>query len=1076
MTLLDDLTSLDFSAVVQARANISASSGGLSISLEGGAAVAALGDLGRAIATLEASVDDPASLLRPLVDLLLELAGPLRQELPVGPWFEAVEAGVRLLLEIIEVLNGEPEGLLDLLSGGSGSAMVRQATRLVEDYTPVSGSRLTEFRQLVELVEGRPPSDPAALVDLAMRILQPFAGRPLVDLRAALDPVLTAAAAVDLPRTRLDGLRAALEAVISAANSGQAAQLEQALAALERVRVNTLNALRNDLALANTRIGRLPIEPLFAPLNAAGLALQTAEEGVLEFMGKWQQEIAAARTFLETADFDQVGALFETGLDLIEDTARQIFVEPIDEAVEKLKAWLRGLLAHLRLAEFRGEITDFLAAIARAIEEADLDGPALAARELFDDIESAISGDLVGSIQGAINDLKGEIDGFLQTVTGALTQITNEINAIAGQAQAVLERIAGVLEQFQQTINQITASIEQIGIEAATAQVVDTLAALRQTAEEVLKSVALPDSLRPTIDQLIAEIEAIDLDDVFEPAYQVADMNFEIPAEVTQGLDQVAEAIANLIPDELITSIEQEVSALLDVVREFDPTTLLAGVTEKIEEAAAAIRQIDPRPAVDSIRAPYVELLDLVDQAHPNRLLAPVIEAWDSLLGEVNLQSPQQAVGNLSGAINAAGERLAQQAVAPIQQMAPPGMLAQAEPGAAASLPPIDPATVLPVRPGDVVRMFGYLPNKLREFIDRLEAAAAESFLARLDGLGRGLAADLRALPEALMGIEGRILSAWNEMLLPIGPLQFSAQLAIEANFEAGEIDLSASLDAVAAVRPGRLRADMDRLLADTLGQLRRQVNALTTAAGGSLTYAVTRLEQNLLHGLTQDLDSFLAALDPEPLAVELDALVETALRRAPEALTEIQDEITAAFRRLEQIIRDLNPATLALKFLTVTEVLEEQINLLDPRRLAAELAEIHQAIKNVFLAYDPAIFAQELFEIVDAVAAGLEALDPAALLGDLADFDAILAQVEAAVPSQALAGIDSSLEAVGARIQALDPNALIQAINDLPDRLVEAISTAVEQIKAEILALLGAIKYASANASVSVQASASIG
>jgi hypothetical protein len=235
-------------------------------------------------------------------------------------------------------------------------------------------------------------------------------------------------------------------------------------------------------------------------------------------------------------------------------------------------------------------------------------------------------------------------------------------------------------------------------------------------------------------------------------------------------------------------------------------------------------------------------------------------------------------------------------------------------------------------------------------------------------------------------------------------------------------------------------------------------------------------LEQNLLHGLTEDLDSFLAALDPEPIAVELDLLVDTALRRAPAALTELQDDLLAAFRRLERIIRDLNPVTLAQRFLTVVEVLEEQVSLLDPRRLAAELAEIHAAIKSVFLAYDPAVFAQEIFEVVDALAGALEALDPATLLGDLADFDAVLAKIEEAVPTAALAGIDSSLEEVGARLQALDPSALIDVINALPGRLVEAISRAVTTLKAEIVALLNAIKYASANATVSVQASVSVG
>lgn len=1076
MSLLDELTNLDFSAIVNARLAIATSGADLSVTLEGGAALAVLGDLGQAIDAIQKGIDNPADLLRPLLEALLELAEPLRAEIPIGPWFEAVQTGIRLLLEIIEALNGDPRNLANLLSTRSPDDLVRKAQKLVGDYSSVSLTGVVQFRQLVDIVEGRMPSDPADLAELAVRLLQPFEGRELRALRANLDALLAATAQIELPRTRLNGLQGALNGVSAAANTGEVAELERALQELARVRTNTLNSLRNDLGQINLRISQLPVNPLIAPLNAVGLALQSAEDGVLTFMEKWRQEIVAARTFLETAEFDQVSALINRGLDLAEETAYQLFVEPIDNAVATLKQWLRDLLAHLRLAELRGEITRFLANIAQRIEAADLDSVARDARKVLDDIEQAISGDLVGAVQGKVGELKAVIDGFLQEVTTALGTITTEINAIAAQAQDILERIIGQLESFQQALDQIAATIDQLGIEAATAQVVDVITTLRTTTEEVLKSTALPEPLRPAIEQLIAEIEQVDLDQVFAPAFAVAEMDFAIPAEVTQGLDAVAAALTNLIPDELIAEIEATVSGLLDKLRDFDPAALLAGVTEAITEAANTIRQLDPRPAVNAIRGPYQEVLDLLDKIHPNRLLAPVIAAWDDLLGEVNLQSPQDAVHNLASTINKAGEQVAQQTAAPIQQMLPPGTLEPRDPNASPPSTPPDPAELLPIQPGDVVRMFGYLPNRLRTYIAQLETTVAQEFLARLDGLGHGLAEDLRALPEALLGIEQRILAAWDEMLLPIGPLQFSAQLAIEANFAGSQLNLQGSLDAVAAVRPGQLRAELDGLLRETLRHLHTTAQQLTRGAGNSLAYAVTQLEQNLLYDLTQDLDAFLAALDPEPIAAELDLLIAAALRRAPEGLAAIEADLIAALQRLERIIRDLNPATLAQKFLTVLEVLEEQINLLDPRRLTAELAEIHQAIKDVFLAYDPAIFAQEIFDVVEALASALEALDPAALLGDLADFDGVLDQIEAAIPTNALAGIDSSLAEVGARLQALNPNALIEVINELPARLVTAIQTAVERIKAEIIALLNAIKYASANASVQVEASVTVG
>lgn len=388
----------------------------------------------------------------------------------------------------------------------------------------------------------------------------------------------------------------------------------------------------------------------------------------------------------------------------------------------------------------------------------------------------------------------------------------------------------------------------------------------------------------------------------------------------------------------------------------------------------------------------------------------------------------------------------------------------------------MNPEDILPVKPGDVIRMFGYLPNKLREFIDGLENGVAEEFLQRLNGLGNGLATDLQSVPDQIMAIENRLLTVWDEMLLPIGPLQFEAQLAIEANFSTEQIELGLSLETVAEVRPGRLRMELDQILKDTFNEIHQMSVQLTSAVGNNLMYAIGQLEKNFLHGLTQDIDDFLAALDPEPVAAELDTLIETVLRRAPEALDAVQDDLIAAAHRFEGIIRELNPANQAQKFLTVTEVLEEQVNLMDPRRLAAELTEIHQAIKKIFLAYDPAVFAEEIYEIIEALASSLEALNPATLLGELADFDAVLERVENAVPTQALASIDSSLEELGSRLQEIDPGGLMDAVNELPDRIVEAVLSAIESIKAEILALLQAIKYASGNTSASVEVSATVG
>jgi hypothetical protein len=87
--------------------------------------------------------------------------------------------------------------------------------------------------------------------------------------------------------------------------------------------------------------------------------------------------------------------------------------------------------------------------------------------------------------------------------------------------------------------------------------------------------------------------------------------------------------------------------------------------------------------------------------------------------------------------------------------------------------------------------------------------------------------------------------------------------------------------------------------------------------------------------------------------------------------------------------VRELNPGTQALKFLSVLEVLREELDVLNPRRLAADLAIVHVAIRERISAYDPGVLATEIGAILKSIADKLKTLNPAALLGDLSFLDA---------------------------------------------------------------------------------------
>ena len=93
-------------------------------------------------------------------------------------------------------------------------------------------------------------------------------------------------------------------------------------------------------------------------------------------------------------------------------------------------------------------------------------------------------------------------------------------------------------------------------------------------------------------------------------------------------------------------------------------------------------------------------------------------------------------------------------------------------------------------------------------------------------------------------------------------------------------------------------------------------------------------------------------------------------------------------------------------------------------------------------------------------------------LLGDLNLFGPLLDRLEAASPAKALAGAGASLSALTPRLRALDPAGLIEAVNKLPDKVVDEFAAAAYAIIEEVLALLSAHKFATGSASVSVSAS----
>lgn len=1099
MSLLDDLQAIDVSAVITAQAEFSASIDITVTGLDAGSAQVALGELGTLLGRLEALADGPGQLLQPLADALLSLIDRLApDDLPLDDYLDAVRRGSELIVELFRGLEGSPEHLGQPFGLSLGSAMSR-ATEVFGGETFAQLGDIGEFGDLFEQVNRGVPREPAAFAELAIEVLLPFPADALRRLRHGVDLALSVGGGLRLPDTPTAALVAALDAVSVAAAAGDTAALQAALRTLERVRAETLNALRTALTALAQGIGRLDFSDLLDPLVAAEAALRTGEADVLAFLERMRRFLVLQRSRVDNLDLSALLPMFELLLDDIEAELELRLVQPVEAQVARLEVWLRGLLSHLGLRRLRGEVSRFVLSIADALREAELDRFARDLRDLLDDIEAAIAGDLVGAVQGAMDAVRQSVGDVLDTIEAQIDAITATLDATLGAATDEIQRILGqaveAVSAFRAAMDTVTVAVERLDFEQAAEQVIERLRALRETAADLLSAAPLPENLRPMVEQLAAEVERIDLNVALQPMREAA-AALEIPPDIGDTLrvtlGEVSRVLDNLIPDQIAASLNEPFERLADAVRGFDPSSLTDGISELIDGAASKLEAWDVAALAEPAAEPYQSLVAALDELRPRKLLAPVIEAYDSVFGDLGIAEPDTLAEHAVGLLGATTDSVAQAmtgatggapaASSPSPQPAPTG---PAQPGAAPS--PTAPPVELPVpdsfRPGDVVRLVvGYLPGKLREVLADVNASQAGDMLRAVDRLTAGLAADLRQI-QATWGEIGLNLNGWlDDGLRPLAASALQAHLAVRAHGRVAGVDVSADLSVIGSVQPAALR----QALAATAADAQAATSLLTTRAGGpvgaALERAATSLERCRLTGLTGSVDGLLAALDPEPLAAELDAFVAAVVNRAGALLSAAApggtvglalEALVARFRRL---MEDYNPAVQARKYLDLLGVLKEELELLDPRRLADELDEIHAVLRGALAAYDPTSMVIEVADIKDAVAGALRALDPSALLGDLVDVEALVTRLDTLNPAARLDGLGEDIAEVGAELAALDPGALIAQVNDLPEELAEALAVLAEGIKTEILALLEAIRYASGSASVSVSASVAVG
>lgn len=1093
MTLLDDIRAIDLSSIVDAKLSVRAAvdTDQLRALVADGPARQVLGDLGAALAGATEGLGDPAALLGPLVEGLGRVPGLLGLDgLPVADYLGAVQQGAEILALVVGGLSGDLSSLAPT-SGTSLGDVLERAGGPVGELASQAIATLGRYRALIDTVEAGVPSDPAALADLALDILLPFPRAALGQVRGQLDAALGGLASVgtSVPSVTTTGLVAALVEVRARAEAADGPGVQAALARLARLGDEAVASLAGGLRTAAQAVGALRLDVTLPAMAKVSGALRAVERGALEELADWRARIAEVRSIVGSIDPAAGMALAGQVLDLAEGEARRILGGGVDTQLERLKAWLRGLLREIPLRDLRARLTSAILGAAQAVTGADLDRVATAIRERIAGLSDLLAGADLGELVGAATEqVEAAVRDALDQVEAALGTITGQVNALAGQAQAVLERAVGGLEAFKVIVDEVTTSLDPSAIDRATQQAVAALTALREQVETVVSAAPLPDQLRPVIDQLVGAVSSFDLEAVVGDPLRDALAQVQLPgsvgATVTAGLESVAGAVSALVPTQLVAELGAELDHVLAAVGDLDLAPLTAGLSGVIDEAASFLEGVDVVGAVAPASEAFAQVLAAVDRAHPRRLLAPAIEAYDRVLGNLPVPDGGTIARRAAQVTAVAGEATARIATQPLQKAAPSGAsLAPARGAAVAGPGDAPPGGVAPppvgMRPGDIVRMVGFLPAALRDGLASLGAGPAGATLAAVDRLCAGLAADLRRLGAAVVEVGATVEAALDAALSPVAAAQVDAQLALRARFlvPGVTIDVDASVLLVASVGPAALRARLGAELGLVRGRAGEATGALAGSIAADLQAAADTLDGCLLARLGGDLDGLLAALDPEPIAAELDALVAAVVDTTPGLLAAAQAEVLVVERRVRSMVAELNPGAQAQKLLGIFDVLREELDLLNPARLADELGEVHAALRSAIAAYDPAVLATEVDHLVDTAAASLRALDPAALLPDLSGIQTQLERLPDLLPVRAMEGVGTALEEVGRQLTEVDVDGLLATLNGLAPALSDAlIGTALPALKAEITALLESIRFASSSASASVSVSVSAG
>lgn len=1079
MSLLDDLNNLDLSQITSARAAISASvnDDGFQLALDGDLTELAFGEL----ATLAQKLTEfnPSGFHQAWEERLGSLLKKIRIEnVPHAKVLQLFEMGLELGSAFLKQIVEDP------LSFGSQFGVpiqdiLNQFANASKNVVNLPLEDIQASRTLWQNLELGLPKHASALAKEALGILFPFPQDASEKLRQKLDQISKSLEQPLLSNQIIQPLQASLHKIRTLAEEGNQAALDQALNAHTTIFAELKSQLDLACTALPTKLSALNLSEITKPCQTLFRLAKTGKPNGISFLNEFKHELIQIENLIALADEDkarQVLGLINQQLDAMNAYLKSAYLERIDAGIDSLKTWVRNLFKPLGLQEVEAEMDAFFANLTQTLNQINLRKYLAEIRNPIKHLRSQLETLNLGEfLTQRLTNGSNSVGAALATITHQLTAIDTALGTLTLDIQAIFEKVATPLIAFSTQIQNAIDAFEDLDVEGATDQVVRTLQAIRAKGEALFRIAPLPESMKPVIQQLIDDVARMDLDALITVPAQAAAKTLDIPQEVKAPLLEVLPKLESLLdqvhPDRLIAGLQDDIEEHLKTITRQAQSSMQEAIDAFFAQVQEGLQTIDPLHLESLLQPAFQKVLRLFDNLDPHQLLKPATDAYDAFLGQLDFIDPASSAIAAQSAIGAAGKAFGQAATLPLKALTSPGVIR--ENGSSQDTPF---QASLDLKPGDLIRNLLGLPLvKLKQAIENLENSQLADFLAYFHQHSLGLANDLKSML-AKVGTLSDVLdnqcAAW---LITLEDAQFDATFSIQNQIRLGHLSAQTNLAPLKTSSITSLAVHLRTNLSKQKPLIAQTVHQELQEWGHLAQGIINLLGDHPISLLSQNAQTLLNAIDPEPVAQALDNLAGAATGKFIELSSLLNEELKHVFVRAQQMVHQYNPSLHLQRLVEVLEVFWEEMALFNPHHWAERLSKLHQRIRSHLNSLNPSIWLAALSSDLNELAESVAQIDT----NNILDSNLLNPFLEAA-DSAALVNVQSLgadlkrvLGEMGDNLKSLNPNALLTSLEQLKTQSLDELGPNVKAIQEEILKLLASLRFASttvsANASVSI-------